>query len=196
MFVIKWKESYYNSTKAHWGSLEQAQRFQTADTAFNFSLCACSIQREADEISIIDLKTKEKVIAAEAENPIITMTAEEAEKTYTELLVAVEQLGKIAEKIPSLKAYYADVHAEQEKMQEDILHKMEFSSSGNIMFVKLGRMLKNCRLKRREAKNRLSYLGNISSAIPTKLLKQHTASLEGLANRKYTPRILTELFDK
>lgn len=195
MFVIKWKENYYNATKTHWGDLEKAQKFQTADKAFTFSLHACSKEWEIDEISIIDLKTKEKVIAAEAENPIITMTAEEAEKTYTELLVAVEQLGKIAEKIPSLKAYYANVHAEQDKMQEDILHKMEFSS-GNIMFVKLGRMLKNCRLERREAKNRLSYLGNISSAIPTKLLKQHTASLEGLANRKYTPRILTELFDK
>lgn len=195
MFVIKWKENYYNATKTHWGTLEQAQKFSTADKAFSFSLHSCTKQR--NEISIVDLETGNEINAGDVVGaPVAIMTKEEAEKTYIDLLAAIEQLGKIAEQIPSLKAYYANVHAEQDKVQEDILHKMEFSSYGNIMFVKLGRMLKECRLKRREAKNRLSYLANISMAIPGELLKRHTASLEGLANCKYTPRILTEFFDE
>lgn len=174
--------------------MEQAQKFQTADKAFSFMLHSCAKQR--NEISIVDLNTGNEINAGDVVGaPVTTMTKEEAEKTYTNLLAAVEQLGKVAEQIPSLKAYYANVQCEQDKVQEDILHKMEFSSSGNIMFVKLGRMLKECRLKRREAKNRLLYLGNISMAIPGELLKQHTATLKGLENRKYEPRVLTELFE-
>lgn len=194
MFAIKWKENYYNTTKTHWGTVEQAQKFQTADKAFSFVLHSCAKQR--NEISIIDLDTGNEINAGDVVGaPVTTMTKEEAEKTYADLLAAVEQLGKIAEQIPSLKAYYANIQGEQDRAQEDILHKLEFSSSGNIMFVKLGRMLKECRLKRREAKNRLFYLGNISMAIPGELLKQHMTTLKGLENRKYEPRVLTELFE-
>lgn len=96
MFVVKWKENYYNTTKTHWGTVEQAQKFQTADKVFSFALHSCAKQR--NEISIIDLDTGNEINAGDVVGaPVTTMTKEEAEKTYADLLAAVEQLGKIAE---------------------------------------------------------------------------------------------------
>ena len=72
-----------------------------------------------------------------SEDPIPTLTKEEA--AYEELRQAVEIFGKAAEKIPAITKYYATIQSEQDRLQEDLLHKFEFTSPGNIIFVKLGR---------------------------------------------------------
>ena len=123
------------------------------------------------------------------------LTKEEAEAAYEELRQAVEIFGKAAEKIPAITKYYATIQSEQDKLQEDLLHKFEFTSPGNIIFVKLGRMLKACRIKRREAKDRLGYMIAIGDAKGKNILAAHNNHNHLIETRKYNPRVMPELFN-
>lgn len=80
-------------------------------------------------------------------------------------------------------------------MQEDLLHKFEFTSPGNIIFVKLGRMLKACRIKRREAKDRLGYMIAIGNAKGKDILNAHNNHNHLIETRNYSPRVAPELFN-
>lgn len=131
----------------------------------------------------------------QAKTPIPTLTKEEAEAAYEELRQAVEIFGKAAEKIPAITKYYATVQSEQDKLQEDLLHKFEFTSPGNIIFVKLGRMLKTCRIKRREAKDHLGYMIAIGNAKGKDILNAHNNHNHLIETRKYSPRVAPELFN-
>lgn len=108
---------------------------------------------------------------------------------------AVEIFGKAAEKIPAITKYYATIQSEQDRLQEDLLHKFEFTSPGNIIFVKLGRMLKACRIKRREAKDRLGYMIAIGDAKGKNILAAHNNHNRLIETRNYNPRVAPELFN-
>lgn len=66
----------------------------------------------------------------------------------------------------------------------------------NILFIKFSRMLKNCRLKRREAKDRIGYMTAISQSSIINLLDTHKNHNELIETRNYSPRIAPELFEK
>lgn len=128
-------------------------------------------------------------------DPIPTLTKEEAEAAYEELRQAVEIFGKAAEKIPAITKYYTTIQSEQDRLQEDLLHKFEFTSPGNIIFVKLGRMLKACRIKRREAKDRLGYMIAIGNTNGKNILNAHNNHNHLIETRNYSPRVAPELFN-
>lgn len=131
----------------------------------------------------------------EVRESIPTLTKEEAEAAYEELRQAAEIFGKAAEKIPAITKYYATIQSEQDRLQEDLLHKFEFTSPGNIIFVKLGRMLKACRIKRREAKDRLGYMIAIGDAKGKNILAAHNNHNHLIETRNYNPRVMPELFN-
>lgn len=56
-------------------------------------------------------------------------------------------------------------------------------------------MLKTCRLKRREAKDRLGYMIALSNAKPKDVLTVHCGHDDLIKNRTYEPRIASELFN-
>lgn len=192
MFVILWinENKYYTYTKEnHWtNNIDAAGRFTTLEAAQKYAKNA--LKDKLHELQYLTLDDKRV-----NEDSIPTLTKEEAEAAYEELRQAVEIFGKAAEKIPTITKYYATIQSEQDKLQEDLLHKFEFVSPGNIIFVKLGRMLKDCRVKRREAKDRLGYMIAIGNAKGKDILNAHNNHNHMIETRNYSPRIASELFD-
>lgn len=193
MFAILWtkenKYYVYATKKNHWtDNIQAAGKFNTLEAAQN---CAKnSLKDKLHELQYLTLDDK-----GVNEDSIPTLTKEEAEVAYEELRKAVEIFGKAAEKIPAIKKYYATVQSEQDKLQEDLLHKFEFTSPGNIIFVKLGRMLKACRIKRREAKDRVNYMIAIGDAKGKNILNAHNNHNHLIETRNYSPRVAPELFN-
>lgn len=149
MFVILWikENKYYAYTKEnHWtDNIEAAGRFNTLEAAQKYA--KNGLKDKLHELQYLTLDGKEV-----SEDPIPTLTKEEAEAAYEELRQAVEIFGKAAEKIPAITKYYATIQSEQDK---------------------LGRMLKACRIKRREAKDRLGYMIAIGDAKGKNILAAH-----------------------
>lgn len=150
---------YSHDANCHWvDNTSIAATFKTSQSAQNCINSTLKVQKSKLEVVKID-------------DEVTPLTKEEAEAAYNELQEAARVLGRIAGNIPAILNYYQGIQSEQDKLQEDLLHKFEFVSPGNIMFVKLGRLLKDCRIKRREAKNKVEYLIGISNATPYNLLK-------------------------
>lgn len=192
MFVILWikENKYYAYAKEnHWtDNIYAAGKFNTLEAAQKYA--KNSLKDKLQELQYLTLDGKKA-----SEDPIPTLTKEEAEAAYEELRQAVEIFGKAAEKIPAITKYYATIQSEQDRLQEDLLHKFEFTSPGNIIFVKLGRMLKACRIKRREAKDRLGYMIAIGNAKGKDILAAHNNHNHLIETRNYNPRVMPELFN-
>ena len=99
MFVILWiKEiKYYAYTKEnHWtDNIQAAGKFNTLEAAQKYAKNA--LKDKLHELQYLTLDGKEV-----SEDPIPTLTKEEAEAAYEELRQAVEIFGKAAEKIPAI----------------------------------------------------------------------------------------------
>ena len=194
MFVILWEteNKYYSSNaKCHWvESVSEAVVFNSLEKATNYA--KNGLKDRIHMLKFIEVASKEPGILND-ETPMLTQ--EEAEAAYEELRRAAEVFGEAAKNIPAIMKYYSNVQEEQNKLQEDLLHKFEFTSPNNIIFVKLSRMLKACRIKRREAKDRLGYMIALNNAKPSDLLKTHNGHNDLIENRKYSPRIAPELFE-
>lgn len=99
MFVILWikENKYYAYTKEnHWtDNIEAAGRFNTLEAAQKYA--KNGLKDKLHELQYLTLDGKEV-----SEDPIPTLTKEEAEAAYEELRQAVEIFGKAAEKICSI----------------------------------------------------------------------------------------------
>lgn len=192
MYYIKRNDGFYycNNKTNHWTNLiDKAQRFKTAEAATNFALISF---KGTINYTIVGEDKKEACAAPVATNEIFS------KKDFSSLLSLAGQFGKMAEKIPQMLTYYNNTLSEQDKLQEDLLHKIEFTPSFRVItHIKLNKKLKQCRLDRRDAKNAVYYLSaiNATTSLP-KLLEVHQKNLQGQANQKYAPRIAPELFKK
>lgn len=187
MFVVFWiKQNKYLGVGNTWvKTIKSADKFTSLAQAQQQAGKRYQQQYKDNEFEYIDINSLSS-----------SLTKEEAEAAYEELQQAVETLGEVAKKIPAIMQYYQNVNSEQDKMQEDLLHKFEFMEPNNILFIKFSRMLKNCRLKRREAKDRTSYITAISQSSITNLLNTHEKHNKLIETRNYSPRIAPELFEK
>lgn len=187
MFVVFWiKQNKYLGAGNTWvKTIKSADKFTSLAQAQQQAGKRYQQQYKDNEFEYIDINSLSS-----------SLTKEEAEAAYEELQQAVETFGEVAKKIPAIMQYYQNVHSEQDKMQEDLLHKFEFMEPNNILFIKFSRMLKNCRLKRREAKDRTSYITAISQSSITNLLNTHEKHNKLIETRNYSPRIAPELFEK
>lgn len=81
----------------------------------------------------------------------------------------------------------------------DIMHYIEFNNLDATNGYKTYKMLKDCRLRRRKIKDDLEKVNIIIPAFEDKefvgKLKTCLNQIKGLEHRKYTPRILDELFE-
>lgn len=187
MFVVFWiKQNKYLGVGNTWvKTIKSADKFTSLAQAQQQAGKRYQQQYKDNEFEYIDINSLSS-----------SLTKEEAEAAYEELQQAVETFGEVAKKIPAIMQYYQNVHSEQDKMQEDLLHKFEFMEPNNILFIKFSRMLKNCRLKRREAKDRIGYITAISQSSITNLLNTHEKHNKLIETRNYSPRIAPELFEK
>lgn len=103
MFVILWikENKYYTYTKEnHWtNNMDAAGRFSSLEAAQKYAKNA--LKDKLHELQYLTLDNKKA-----NEDPIPTLTKEEAEAAYEELRQAVEIFGKAAEKIPAITKYY------------------------------------------------------------------------------------------
>lgn len=188
MFVVFWVEQNKYMGQKQWvETVKSADKFSSLAQAQQQACKRYSQQYKDNKLEYININT----IKATS-----LLTKEEAEAAYEELRQAVEAFGEVAAKIPAIMQYYQNVHSEQDKMQEDLLHKFEFMEPNNILFIKFSRILKNCRLKRREAKDRVGYMVAISQSSITDLLNTHKNHNKLIETRNYSPRIAPELFEK
>lgn len=194
MYAIYWKAErkyYAYDAKCHWvEKIECAATFKSKDTAHSYAENAAKAQ--LNDLEIIEITQKiEKNVVIEAPD----LTKEEAEAAYEKLYAAVQMLGEAATMIPALTKYYQKIQSDEDKRQEDLLHKFEFANPNGFLYVRLGKMLNICRRKRREAKDRLGYMLAINAVKPEKLLQTHNGHNHLIETRIYTPRIETELFN-
>lgn len=194
MYAIYWtaeRKYYAYDAKCHWvEKIECAATFKSQENARAYA--KNSAKSQYDELEFIEIVQKVE------ENAVIEapdLTKEEAEEAYEKLRAAVQALGEAATMIPALTKYYQKIQSDEDKRQEDLLHKFEFASPNGFLYVRLGKMLNICRRKRREAKDRLGYMLAIAAVKPAKLLQTHNGHDHLIETRTYTPRIETELFN-
>lgn len=177
-------KTYYNLPKKIWVELlSEASKFKNHDTATN-TINNNPVLKELLAQNIIII----------TEHDICLMTEQEANESFFQLQKNAEAFGEIAQKISSMQIYYNNIVSEQDKIQQDILHKFEFTKPHGLTYFKLGKMLHECREKRREAKDALMYLASLSTAKSDTVYQIHTDIVETLEKRKYRPRALPELF--
>ena len=192
MVIIFWttEQKYYTqSPKCHWTEhAHKASSFKSMETARNFA--KSGLQNQFDALEYMEINKPEKPAV---DVPILTN--EEAEEKYAELRKAAEAFGKAMEALPALSSYYYDLLSRADKLQEDLLHKIEFDESEEDVS-RMGRLLKRCRMKRRECKDIIAYLNCIADAASTDVYLAHQNSEMLQRTRTYKPRIAPQLFEQ
>lgn len=183
------ERTFFDYKNSKWVSdVTQASRFKTEQAAANVIAGTAPLTALGDSIMPIDEEKLKEVCSV--------MSQEEAEQAYEELRQAAYRLGEVSKKLLALRIYYRDVEENEEKLQIDILHKFEFMKSDWLTYVQLGRKMKESRRKRREAKDRLDFLGAIDRASVPTLTYCLDHYEEHLKVRKYVPRIAPDLFSE
>ena len=107
--------------------------------------------------------------------------------------LAAREFSQSMIKLTALIDFYGKELSKCDLMQEDVLHKIEFDSVMGVQGVRLVKQLKEIRIKRREVKDKLSFLTMLKTKGMT-----GAASIwdweKAIEDRKYTPRVLDELF--
>jgi hypothetical protein len=117
------------------------------------------------------------------------------EAKFDNLLDAANAFSKNIKNLKSLKTYYTMKLSEYDKMQEDILHKIEFEEMVGLRAICLMKQLKEVREKRREIKDKFTLITTLEKAGAinvTNLIDKYNSNLE---TRTYSPRVLKELFE-
>ena len=186
MFVIfdaRQGKYYAYNKKSHWTDVvNKAATFGTEEAARNYAKHALEkTHKEGADLKFLNLGEKQ-------------LTAEEAEELYKELVGAIDSLEKIAEKMPALTNYYCNVVSEQDGIQQDILHSIDFGKVVENMLPKVGYMLRVSRLKRRHAKDKIHFIKMVEDNI-SELHKNSEKYYNWIKNRTYKPRVLPDLFN-
>lgn len=131
-------------------------------------------------------------------SPEATITEEQANNYLETLPGLVNNLYETGRVMRVLLCYYSNQVRSADLALEDLLHKIEFTNVGVVDGYKLYKAVQSMRLRRRQYKDICTMLNLINqSGVVSSLnnLKDNFARFEnGLENRKYTPRILDELF--
>ena len=113
----------------------------------------------------------------------------EVEDIFKELNGAVKTLSSLKEMCIAAQ----NGLAEQNKLQEDLLHKIEFLSGAKGQAAHMFAELQACRRKRRHYKDLIDLCNTLAtmSKIPPDYIEKWQ---KGIANRKYTPRSNENVF--
>jgi hypothetical protein len=117
------------------------------------------------------------------------------EAKFDNLLDTVNAFSKSIKNLKSLKVYYTMKLSEYDKMQEDILHKIEFEEMVGLRAICLMKQLKEVREKRREIKDKFTLITTLEKAGAINVAKLVDKYNNNLETRTYSPRVLKELFE-
>lgn len=183
-----------------WGTLKRACKFNNEEAVKNYMAnnFAHSVKPSVpiDQVEILPCTVGggiEPMVSPEA-----TITEEQASNYLETLPGLVNNLYETGRVMRVLLCYYSNQVRSADLALEDLLHKIEFTNVGVVDGYKLYKAVQSMRLRRRQYKDICTMLNLINqSGVISSLnnLKDSFARFEnGLENRKYTPRILDELF--
>ena len=111
----------------------------------------------------------------------------------------LSKLCYLGDNLPDYQNRLAEVLSDLDKEICDILHYLEFRDLDDSEMVRVCYMLQDRRRRRREIKNEIKKVSLMQSTFNRDFrlkLKQNLSCMESAKNRRYTPRILGELFEE
>ena len=183
-FVIynKEKDEYFRASVPGWTKKKaEATKYKSRQTAED----ELRNRKQFFSIVTVELTIVEYNTQAEIE--------ENGEELFNQILSAATELGKCSNNIAGINRYFNETLSEYDKMQEDILHKIEFTPQVGITSLRLMKQLREVRIKRREIKDAIALLAVMSD---TNIIGKIQAYEYLLENRTYKPRVLKELFEE
>ena len=121
--------------------------------------------------------------------------------TYSPIDIACLQgtINDLSDQLTTLKGnkdWLLDMESEVDKEISDIMHFIEFNNFSASDGYKLCKAIKDLRLRRRKIKNELELINIINvHTLNNVALGQTNKAITGLDNKKYAPRVLSDLFE-
>lgn len=121
--------------------------------------------------------------------------------TYTpvdidELKTSIDDLSNKFSTLQGNKEWLLDEQTNLDRQISDILHFIEFNKFSACEGYKLCKALKDISLQRRKVKNELELINIINTQTCNHIAKGNTSKvIDNLCNKKYAPRVLSELFE-
>lgn len=176
-FIVTGKQWTEDKTRATYANSEAGIKNIISDYKKFFDSMQANIQIE-------ELRTEETLQMTETE------ALEQLQIAKTALHSFYEACGNL----DKLQTFFATQQSIMDRKQEDVLHKIEFSSVLGVNGVRYSKMLKDIRIKRRIAKDSLKILENVKAAYSK--AQSYENQKDKLESRIYSPRELSELFSR
>ena len=131
---------------------------------------------------------------ASQENKKINPVAEPVELHY-DIVDKVKEVTSFAREIENRRLYLMEVIHNADLEISDIEHAAEFYVLNAVQGYKLYKMLHESRVRRRIYKDELQRINLLlGTSIKSENLENLESSINGIENKKYTPRVYPELF--
>lgn len=175
---------------------EDAKRFPSEKNAMAMlQSCVPKILRKN-----YNWKTEEVEDTEDIKDMCDSTTNVNAQYTHVDIDDLKSTINNLSSKLSTLqgnKEWLLEEESNLDKQISDILHFIEFNSFSASEGYKLCKALKELRLKRREVKNELELINIINMHNCTHIANGNTnKAISGIENKKYAPRVLTELFEQ
>lgn len=152
----------------------------------------------AQAIKIAKSKTsntsKPKTFHFKTQNKSVHSDDEAEELKHFDFLKFGKGFAKMATQLDEAATALSAEVSKQDLIQQDLLHKVEFSDITGVQSYAYMCLLKECRLKRRKAKNSLFAVQRLQAHLVD--VDSLQKELAGMDDRKYTPRVLKGLFEE
>lgn len=171
---------------------ENAKRFPTKSNAQN--MLQSSVPKILKRTYNWNLEEIEELETSDSTTKV------NAQYTYVDVNDLKNSINNLSSKLAILqgnKEWLLEEESNLDKQISDILHFLEFNTFSACEGYKLCKALKELRLKRREVKNELEIINIINMHNCTHIANGNTnKAISGIEHKQYTPRVLTELFEK
>ena len=138
----------------------------------------------------------EKSISEQIKNNEGICYKDETPGEYQEIKQKINDLSNTIQTLLSEKDNLVNSLSEVNGKEQDILHYIEFNKFNAAEGYKLSKRLQNIRKERRIIKNKIDIINVIKQDNCYDLIYGKTLErLDGIENRKYTPRVLNDLFN-
>lgn len=138
----------------------------------------------------------EKAISEQIKNNEGICYKDESPVEYQEIKQKINDLSNTIQTLLSEKDNLVNSLSEVNGKEQDILHYIEFNKFNAAEGYKLSKKLQDIRKERRIIKNKIDIINIIKQDNCYDLIYGKTLErLDGIENRKYTPRVLNNLFN-
>lgn len=196
IYCIK-KQKFVKHPNLWSATLKEAAKFNTMEKLQNYM--ANNFAGNFPDVSTDGLQFLSTDNLSQNYSPFVTLSDEEARVKFEWLKETIAAVLAESEKLVALPRHYGKQLAQLELETQDILHRIEFTNENVINGFYRYKQLQDVRQRRRKVKDNLEY----ATLLLTSGFLESVSSLQmnidkmdkDMAERKYTPRVLNELFD-